>query len=262
MYGSEKSDLVVKYYDQAFGISGESELAWYLDKVQSYGGPVLDLACGTGRLPLLIAKAGFEVTAIDQSDGMLNIFKDKLSSLTPKERNRIQILKQTITSFDLGKKFNTIICCDAFFHNLTVDDEIRCLELVSRHLTPGGHFVFNLPNPSCDYIQKCEKSGGLIFEERGRYILGANFETLLVEQAQSIDEFNQMIITKLRITRISDLGDVVEKGDSSWMSRYLFRYEAIHLLNRCGFFINSLIGNYRGGEVSKDSQLIFDVSIQ
>lgn len=261
MYGSEKSDLVVKYYDQVFGINGEAELAWYLDKVQSYGGAVLDLACGTGRLSILISKAGYKVTAIDHSDGMLSIFKDKLSSLTPEQRDRIQIFNQTLTTFNLRKKFNTIICCDAFFHNLTVDDEIKCLELVSHHLTPGGHFVFNLPNPSCDYIQKCVYSAGKIFEERGRYILGSNFETLLVEQAQSIDEFNQMIITKLRLSRISELGDVVEKGVSSWMIRYLFRYEAIHLLHHCGFFINSLIGNYRGGEVSKSSQLIFDVSI-
>lgn len=262
MYGSEQSDLVVRYYDQVFGISGEAELAWYLGKVQSYGGSVLDLACGTGRLSILIAKAGYEVTAIDHSDGMLNIFKDKLSSLSPEERDRIQIFNQTLTTFNLAKQFNTIICCDAFFHNLTVDDEIKCLELVSRHLKPGGHFVFNLPNPSCDYIQKCEKSAGKIFEERGRFVLGAGLGTLIVEQAQSIDEFNQVIITKLRFSRINDLGELVEKGDSSWVSRYLFRYEAIHLLNRCGFFINSLIGNYRGGEVSKDSQLIFDVSIQ
>ena len=30
MYGSDKTDLVVKYYDVAFGVSGKAEAAWYL----------------------------------------------------------------------------------------------------------------------------------------------------------------------------------------------------------------------------------------
>ena len=59
MYGSEDLDFVVKYYDDAFGISGENELSWYLAKVNESGGPVLDLACGTGRLTLLFAREGF-----------------------------------------------------------------------------------------------------------------------------------------------------------------------------------------------------------
>ena len=30
MYGSEEADLMVKYYDVAFGASGEAEVEWYL----------------------------------------------------------------------------------------------------------------------------------------------------------------------------------------------------------------------------------------
>lgn len=76
MYGSEKTDLVVRYYDLAFGISGETEVAWYLDKAETFGGPVLDLACGTGRLSILLARQGFQVTALDRSEGMLNLFRE------------------------------------------------------------------------------------------------------------------------------------------------------------------------------------------
>lgn len=261
MYGSEKTDLIVKYYDLAFGISGKSELAWYLRKVQSYGGPVLDLACGTGRLAILIAKAGFEVTAIDQSNGMLNVFKKKHNILSAQDRARIWISKQSMQEFKLENKFNTIICCDSFFHNLTVDDEIKCLEHVSSHLAPGGHFVFNLPNPSCDYIQKCAKSDGKIFNERGKYLLEGEPGFLLVEEAQAINEFEQRITTRLRFTLMNENGVVIEKGESSWISRYLFQYEAIHLMYRCGFSIHSLVGDYKNGEVSEQSQLIFDVKL-
>jgi 2-polyprenyl-3-methyl-5-hydroxy-6-metoxy-1,4-benzoquinol methylase len=56
-----QTDLVVKYYDLAFGTLGHAEVDWYLGKARASGGPVLDLACGTGRLALLLAKEGFEV---------------------------------------------------------------------------------------------------------------------------------------------------------------------------------------------------------
>ena len=38
LYGSEQSDLVAKYYNDAFGLSGDAEIAWYIDKVQTLGG--------------------------------------------------------------------------------------------------------------------------------------------------------------------------------------------------------------------------------
>ena len=109
IYGSEQTDLVVKYYDLAFGISGEAELAWYLGQAKMAGGPVLDLACGTGRLAILLAREGFEVAGIDQSAGMLNQFREKLREESPDVRKRISIENHKMTEFNLGQKFNTII---------------------------------------------------------------------------------------------------------------------------------------------------------
>ncbi len=257
MYGSEETDLVVKYYDLAFGISGESEVDWYLDKVKTFGGSVLDLACGTGRLSLLIAQAGYEVTAIDSSEGMLKIFQKSLLKYPIHVKDRILIDHQSMTTFNLDRKFNTIICCDAFFHNISVEDEILCLHKIAEHLTPQGVFVFNLPNPSCEYILKASKGNTGDFEERGRYDLGDRLGSLLVEEAQIGDSALQTITTKLRFTRYDNTGIVVEKGESSWISRYIFKYEAIHLLHRCGFEIRKLVGDYKDGPITKGSQLIF-----
>ncbi len=68
MYGSEKTDLVVKYYDEALGVNGDAEVAWYLSQVRAFGSPVLDLALWNRQATLLLAQEGFEVTAIDQSE--------------------------------------------------------------------------------------------------------------------------------------------------------------------------------------------------
>ena len=88
MYSSDDVDWVVKYYDLAFGISGEHELAWYLDNVKESGGPVLDLACGTGRLAIPIAEAGLKVIGVDRSQGMLNLFRKALQKTTAAVRKK------------------------------------------------------------------------------------------------------------------------------------------------------------------------------
>jgi len=259
MYGLEKTDLVVKYYDEAFGITGESEAEWYLSKAREFGGPVLDLACGTGRMALLLAEEGFEVTGIDLSQGMLNQFRSKLQAAPRKIRRRVRLERQGMSDFALRDRFSTIICCDAFFHNLTVEEEIACLDCVTQHLMPNGRFVFNLTNPTCEFILMGVGSRDKEFEERGRYALNDSSDMLLVEQVHAVNMLDQTVKTTLRTTRMDVEGNVVEKSESTWRARYLFRYEAIHLLYRCGFEVEALVGDYRNGPVAVGSQLIFQV---
>jgi len=261
MYGADKTDLVVKYYDLVFGISGKAELAWYLSKVQGSGSPVLDLACGTGRLALMLANQGYEVIGIDQSIGMLNLFKKKLRGQPVEVGERISIQNQKMSDFNVDRKFKTVICCDAFYHNLTVQDQINCLRSVARHLLPGGRFLFNLTNPTCEFILKSVASDEREFEERGRFELKDGSRTLLVEQAHTGNLQDQCTTTTLRITKVDRDGNEVEKGESTWTTRYLFRYEAVHLLYRCGFKVESLVGDYKNGPVTEDGQLIFVVKL-
>jgi ubiquinone/menaquinone biosynthesis C-methylase UbiE len=225
----------VKYYDLAFGISGEAELDWYLHKAYSSGGPVLDLACGTGRLAILLAEKGFEVHAIDQSEGMLHQFKAKLAHQPALVRHRIYLSKQDMSNFNLQLKFNTIICCDSFFHNLTSDTQKSCFQRVGHHLAPTGRFVFNLPNPTQEFIHKAQSSMGHKFEPRGRYNLPEHSGTLLVEQSNTANTQDQIITTFLRYTRYDPDGRVVEKGESSWKSCYLYQAQVERLLDQCGF---------------------------
>ena len=260
MYGLDDTDLVVKYYDEAFGVGSDSEIAWYLDKAEQCGGPVLDLACGTGRLALKIARMGLEVVGIDQSEGMLNQFKAKLAQEPGAIQERIRIEKQPMDAFKLSDRYKTVICCDAFFHNLSIEEEIACLNAVKDHLAPEGRFVFNLPNPTCAFIDLAERSNGEMFSERANVHL-QDGTRLLIEHAQAGDRFEQTITTTNRVSHYDHMDHLIEQGESTWKSRYLFRYEAVHLLYRCGFEVESLVGNYSGGAVGIGGQLIFQVKL-
>jgi hypothetical protein len=62
-------------------------------------------------------------------------------------------------------------------------------------------------------------------------------------------------------TRFNKDGAKIETEESWWKTRYLFQYEAIHLLYRCGFEVESLAGDYNNGPVTTNSQLIFQVKL-
>ena len=105
------------------------------------------------------------------------------------------------------------------------------------------------------------RKAGARFEERGRYSLDDG-GTLVVEHAPDCDALNQTVSTRLRFTRHDRHGKEIERSESSWASRYLFRYEAIHLLHRCGFVVESLAGDYDGGPVTEDGQLVFQAALE
>ena len=78
------ASVFVRAYDAFYHrppppIAGDA--AFYEQLARGTGGPVLEVACGTGRIALVLAERGFEVTGVDVSDGMLAIAQRKRAAL-------------------------------------------------------------------------------------------------------------------------------------------------------------------------------------
>src|SRR5271170_1974829 len=67
------------------------DLAFYVECAREFGGPVLELATGTGRVLWPIAAAGFEIAGIDISDEMLALARAKAALETPETRSRARL---------------------------------------------------------------------------------------------------------------------------------------------------------------------------
>jgi ubiquinone/menaquinone biosynthesis C-methylase UbiE len=65
-----------RHYDQLFG-SGSEDLPFWISQADQYGDSILELACGTGRITIALAQAGFNMTGIDNADGMLKEARKK-----------------------------------------------------------------------------------------------------------------------------------------------------------------------------------------
>ena len=69
----------------------------FVELAKETKGPVLELCCGTGRVAIQVARAGFHITAVDISAGMLSQFKKKLGAEPPDVEIRVNLVNQTLS---------------------------------------------------------------------------------------------------------------------------------------------------------------------
>jgi SAM-dependent methyltransferase len=116
--------------------------AFYTALSEETGGPVLEIACGTGRVCIPIARLGFPVTGVDIVPGMLAQARHKSAGFPTRW------VEGDARTFDLGEQFRLIFLTgNAFQAFLTRSDQEALLERVHAHLHKDGLFAFETRNP-------------------------------------------------------------------------------------------------------------------
>ncbi len=105
---------------------------------------VLDLACGTGNVSLLLARRGYQVTGVDLSSRMLQVARKKLSSAGL----YAEFIRADMRSFKLAEPVDAAISLfDSINYLLEPDDVMASFRCVADALKPGGMFVFDVNTP-------------------------------------------------------------------------------------------------------------------
>lgn len=122
--------------------TSDTGVAFYTALAQETGSPVLELACGTGRVSIPIARLGFAVTGLDIVPGMLEEARSKSAALPTRW------IEGDARTFELGEKFRLIFLTgNAFQAFLTNADQKALLQRVRTHLHHEGLFAFETRNP-------------------------------------------------------------------------------------------------------------------
>ena len=135
--GTWHHGLIARYWHE-FNRPEPAEVAWYRAAVDRFGQPVLDLACGTARLLIPLARDGVEVDGVDISDDMLRWARRSADQAGIAAR----LERQAMHELDLARRYRTIYCCDSFGIGGDRENDLEALRRVHRHLEPGGAFVF------------------------------------------------------------------------------------------------------------------------
>ena len=163
----------------------QNDLPFYLAAARHARGPVLELACGTGRLTLALARAGIAVTGLDVSAPMLTLAQKKAA----KEGLKAELVRGDIRSFRLKTKFKLIfIPFNSMQHLADRTDLESFFTSVRVHLAPGGRFILDVFNPHPFYLVRDTEELLPVFcykDPRGK-------EQILVEEQYSYDRAAQV----------------------------------------------------------------------
>lgn len=117
------------------------------------GGPVLEVGCGTGRVSIPLAEAGFDVVGVDLSMPMLGAAEQRRASLSPEVASRLTFIEGDMTSLALGRQFPLVITPSRVFQfALTSESQRAALRSLKAHLQPGGRLVLDLFDPRLELV--------------------------------------------------------------------------------------------------------------
>ena len=251
--------FIADYYDSSPMVTQRTlDVAFYCNAARRFGDPVLELGCGTGRVTLAIAEAGYRVVGLDISERMLERAAAKRLAIPREARERLHLVQGDMTSFDLGEKFRSIIIpFRPFQHLLELDQQIRCLQCVKRHLAQNGRLIvdFFQTDPERMHDPKyCQES--LLIE----YDLPGGRHVALSERVASFHRALQRNDVEM-IFDVRHANGATEHLVMAWTLRYFFRYEVEHLLARCGFNLEATYGSFDGAPLADTSpEMIFVAS--
>ncbi len=140
-------DDMAGQYDYIYSETYDAE--FYLREAREANGPVLEVACGTGRILLILLSAGIKATGIDSSQHMLEVLKRKAN-----ERNLDpDVILSDMRDFHLGRKFKLIILPYSSILLLPNDDKKKAIRNTVSHLAEGGKLILHMHSPVKEYLR-------------------------------------------------------------------------------------------------------------
>lgn len=150
------ADALARLYDVDL-LEDPGDLDLYLALAARAGGPVLELACGTGRLAIPLAAAGIQVTGVDRDPAMLGRARAATARMGRETTGNLRLIEADIVGLELpeaGTFGLAFIALNSLFLMGTRDGQRSALESLARHLAPGGLAVVDVWQPDADDLAR------------------------------------------------------------------------------------------------------------
>jgi SAM-dependent methyltransferase len=240
--GYQSTRFVARIYDQVIPYRDRPDVEFFVDAAIESGGPVLEVGCGTGRVLIPTARAGISITGLDLSDHMLDVCRADLKEESGAVQEYVDLIQGDMRDFNLGRKFALITTpFRPFQHLITTVDQIKCLRNIHHHLQSGGTFILDIFNPSLAGIT-ADNLGQEIGAEP-EFTTPEGIKVRRLNKTNQRDHLKQVLDVEL-IYYLTHPDGREERVVHAFPMRYLFRYEAEHLLARCGFEVLDVFADY------------------
>ncbi|MFP4511012.1 MAG: class I SAM-dependent DNA methyltransferase [Spirochaetaceae bacterium] len=242
------------WYDMDTSQYSAVDLEFYREAASRTGGPVLELACGTGRISIPLAADGHEVWALDLSAPMLAELARKAAALSPEVRNRLNVVQGSMCDFTIARQFELIIIPFRAFQALTSErDAAACLQAVRKHLSSDGVFIIDIFKVDDGETVTCSTTEQIDWERvdprTGQTVRRAR-------RTPVVDTSNQIVYPEVIVYTKNQDGSVARHVDRLAL-RYYYEYQMQVLLLTNGFRIEAVYGSYDKRPVASGSELLY-----
>ena len=241
-------DQAARVYDLEYPDCTGDELEFLTASAGPAPARILELATGTGRVALALARLGHHVTGLDISEGMLARACAKRAMLDPETADRVSLAHGDMTRFHLDRRFDVVVA--AFNALLLLPDagaRASCLAASFEHLRPGGRLVVDVfaANPidrtpdheTVQFLERDPTSNRLITRER--------FYTYDPET----DRGQSLLIYRLQ----ANAGEPPEELRLGYSLALMSRDQLVDEVRAAGFADLETYGDYRRGSWSPES---------
>jgi SAM-dependent methyltransferase len=224
-------------YDLLFD-SLDFDVAYWVEVGRGAGGPVLELACGSGRLLLPIRRAGVDIDGLDASPAMIARLKERARA----EGLGVRAEVADMRDFEMGRSYARIFCgFNGFAHCETIEDQLAVLRSARRHLVPGGALVIHMSYPGPAYWSELDGKPVLEHESPrpggGKLQLWDNRTKDVVRQRQD---------SEVEIWELDASERPVAVHAFSTHQRWVYPFELELLLRAAGFARLEFLGGFDG----------------
>ena len=229
-------DLLFQHY--------AADLPFYLDAARAAGGPVLDIACGTGRVLFAALDAGIDVDGIDLSPEMLERLQANARARGVEARVQLADMRR----FHMPRRYACVmIPFNAFAHNLTAEDQVAALSCCYSHLVSGGRLVFDVFSATVDMLADPVSEPVLELETKHP----ETGQELRLYDGRRLDFVTQTQHSRIEIQEMAPDGGVARSHRFVTLVRWVWPSEMDLLLRLAGFTRIEISGGFDGRPVAE-----------
>ena len=240
------------------------ELPYFIEEIGRFGQPVLDLACGAGRLLLPLLRAGIEVDGCDISDDMLAFPRQKAAA----EGLHTNLYAQQMHTLNLPRRYKTIYICDSFGLAGSREKDLQALRCCYEHLQDGGALLLNiqaeytaaeswdswLPQQRSELPQPWPQEGSVRTAVDGSENVG-------YFRLVDLDPLEQTYTRQVRLEKRVD-GETVASEEYTLRGNMYLKSEVLLMLQAAGFQNVGVFGDYAGHPATAESEEINFVAVK
>jgi ubiquinone/menaquinone biosynthesis C-methylase UbiE len=254
----DKDLLLARYYDLEHGDFTEDldfyvQYALQMDPKRRL--PLLELGCGTGRVAIALAEAGFQVVGVDTSEGMLAVCGEKVG-----ERGiakKLKLVRDDIRDLSSvgGGPFNMAFCAlNTFAYLTSTEDQLKMLRTVHPLLVQHGILIIDLTPPVAHLLPP--QDGEMVHQ--GSFDAGeeGTLHKLVSGVAYPATQMHDVTV----FYDLEGANGALSRTTQLLTFRWTGRYEMELLLQAAGYRIEKLYGDYELGEYADASERIIFVA--